>query len=108
MMDENSEQLTPKELVEEFGLRSKPIMGSCSNCGDSEPLEFLSADDECRLCASMRRLQATMEERGTMDPSLFPHPVPGQFKPKPKREVEVPLPLEPDQPAHNQLPPSDR
>jgi hypothetical protein len=104
-MSEEDGSLSPSELVEEFGTRSKPVIGTCGNCGDSEPLEFLSADGDCRLCASMRKLRETMEERGTMDPMLFPHPVPGQ---KPRNRVFVPeVPPEPER-CDSQLPPSDR
>jgi hypothetical protein len=107
-MSEEDTSLTPSELVEEFGTRSKPVMGTCGNCGDPEPLEFLSADGDCRLCTSMRKLRETMEERGSMDPMLFPHPVPGQ-KPRRKSQPEEPPPeYEPEQQAHSQLPPSDR
>ena len=107
-MSDLDKDLTPAELVAEFGTRSEPIMGTCGNCGDPEPLEFLSADGDCRLCASMRKLRETMEERGTMDPMLFPHPVPGQ-KPRPKPQIEqAPPEYEPELPAHSQLPPSDR
>lgn len=59
------------EELEELGPRSDPKMGTCAKCGDPEPLEFLSADDECRLCASFRRLRETLERQGKVHPSLF-------------------------------------
>lgn len=57
----------------------------CSQCGEPEVLSKLNADFECQVCAALMSLKATLERMG---------------------RIHRELPLE--EPAHSQLPPSDR
>lgn len=76
--------------LERWGPRSKPKVGPCSRCRDTDTVEYLDLHNNlCRTCVGLDQLQHRMITQGKMHPQLIP----------PNTAPER---------ADRQLPPSDR
>jgi hypothetical protein len=61
----------PKSAPTPVQARSSAAITPCPMCGNPVPESELSADDECEVCAALRRLRITLEKRGLLHPNLF-------------------------------------